>query len=282
MIHQAIEISLEHTPLGVNPNGLNPNGWTPKLYTYVLDNSPEIDENRVRPAVIICPGGGYAMTSDREAEAVAIRLNALGFQAFVLRYSVAPAVFPRALAELALAVSTVRQHAAEWHVDPNRITVAGFSAGGHLAACLGVFWNHSILTDIFTGDCTAWKPNSLLLCYPVITSGSFAHRGSFVSLLGDRYDELVDSVSLETQVHDQVPPVFLWHTDEDDGVPVENSLLLAMALKVHHIPMEMHIYAHGPHGISLATEETKTPFANTVVPECAGWIDLFASWAKTL
>ena len=96
MIHQAIEISLEHTPLGVNPNG-----WTPKLYTYVLDNSPEIDENRVRPAVIICPGGGYAMTSDREAEAVAIRLNALGFQAFVLRYSVAPAVFPRALAELA-------------------------------------------------------------------------------------------------------------------------------------------------------------------------------------
>ena len=86
MIHQAIEISLEHTPLGVNPNG-----WTPKLYTYVLDNSPEIDENRVRPAVIICPGGGYMMTSDREAEAVAIRLNALGFQAFVLRYSVAPA-----------------------------------------------------------------------------------------------------------------------------------------------------------------------------------------------
>ena len=80
MIHQAIEISLEHTPVGVNPNG-----WTPKLYTYVLDNSPEIDENRVRPAVIICPGGGYMMTSDREAEAVAIRLNALGFQAFVLQ-----------------------------------------------------------------------------------------------------------------------------------------------------------------------------------------------------
>ena len=277
MIHQVIEISLAQTPLGENEHG-----WTPKLYTYVLDNSPEIDLNRVRPAVIICPGGGYTMTSDREAEAVAIRLNALGFQAFVLRYSVAPAVFPRALAELATAVSTVRQHADEWHVDPNRIIVGGFSAGGHLAASLGVFWNHPFLTDIFSGDCTAWKPNALMLCYPVITSSIFSHRWSFVNLLGNRYNELIDAVSIETQVHDQVPPVFLWHTDEDDGVPVENALLLATALKKHHIPMEMHIYAHGPHGISLATEETSTPFANTVVPECAGWIDLFASWAKTL
>ena len=277
MIHQAIEISLAQTPLGANEDG-----WKPKLYTYVLDNSPEIDQNRRRPAVIICPGGGYMMTSDREAEAVAIRLNALGFQAFVLRYSVAPAVFPRALTELAMAVSIVRYHAEEWHVDPARITVAGFSAGGHLAASLGVFWNHPVLRDILGENDESWKPNALLLCYPVITSGVFANRDSFVNLLGDRYDELLSMVSLETQVHDQMPPVFLWHTDEDDGVSVENALLLAIALKEHHIPMEMHIYAHGMHGISLATEETKTVSGGAIVPECAGWIDLFATWAKTL
>ena len=277
MIHQVIDISLENTVLGPNEDG-----FQPKLYTYVLDNSPEIDPNRVRPAVVICPGGGYQMTSDREAEAIAVRLNELGFQAFVLRYSVAPAVFPRALAELATAVSLVREHAGEWHVDPDKITVGGFSAGGHLAGSLGVFWNEEFLAKILRGENQRWRPNSLLLSYPVITSGEFAHKGSFVNLLGDQYDALLAKVSLEKQVGEQVPPVFLWHTDEDDAVPVENSLVMAWALKRHHIPMDMHIYAHGVHGLGLATEETKYLSGASVQPECAGWIDLFATWAKSL
>lgn len=277
MIHEIIEINLEDTALGAVPNGCQP-----KLYTYVLDNYPDIDPDRHRPAVVICPGGGYEMTSDREAEAIAVRLNALGFQAFILRYSVAPSVFPRALAELAYSVALVRERAEEWHVDPHRITVGGFSAGGHLACSLGVFWKENFLSSILKRETALWRPNSLMLCYPVITSGEFAHQGSFVNLLGDRYEQFLNRVSLETQIDENVPPTFLWHTYEDETVPVENSLMLAWALKRHNIPLEMHIYQHGGHGLSLATEETKWVGHNGVQPECANWIELFATWAKGL
>ena len=173
---------------------------------------------------------------------------ALGFQAFILRYSVAPSVFPRALAELAYSVALVRERAEEWHVDPHRITVGGFSAGGHLACSLGVFWKENFLSSILKRETALWRPNSLMLCYPVITSGEFAHQGSFVNLLGDRYEQFLNRVSLETQIDENVPPTFLWHTYEDETVPVENSLMLAWALKRHNIPLEMHIYQHGGHG----------------------------------
>ena len=277
MIHEAIEIRLDQTPLGPNEAG-----FQPKLYTYVLDNTPEIDPERRRPAVVLCPGGGYVMTSDREAEPVAIRLNALGYQVFVLRYSVAPAVFPRALAELAAAVAMVRSRADEWHVDPQRITVGGFSAGGHLACSLGVFWQEGFLKKIFRSEETPWRPDRLMLCYPVITSGPFAHRGSFENLLGGMDSRLMGRVSLETQVSGQTPPTFLWHTYEDETVPVENALLLAWALKRHQVPLEMHLYTHGRHGISLANEETRHIEGHGVQPECQNWVDLFDVWQRSL
>lgn len=277
MIHEAITIHLEDTALGPNENG-----YQPKLFTYVLDNTPEIDPYRRRPAVVLCPGGGYCMTSDREAEPVAIRLNALGYQVFVLRYSVKPAVFPRALAELAAAVAMVRSRAEEWHVDPARITVGGFSAGGHLACSLGVFWQERFLKKIFRREDAVWRPDALMLCYPVITSGPFAHRDSFENLLGEADSRLLGRVSLETQVTGQMPPTFLWHTYEDDAVPVENSLLLAWALKRHQIPLEMHIYTHGIHGISLANEETMRADGSSIQPECQNWIDLFDTWQRSL
>lgn len=254
-----------------------------KLYTYVLDNSPEIDQNRKRPAVIICPGGGYVTTSDREAEPVAIQMNAMGFHVFILRYSVQPATFPTALTELATAVAYVRNRAEEWNIDANKVIVTGFSAGGHLAASLGVFWEREFLAERVKFDKDAYKPNGLILSYPVISSGVHAHQGSFQALLGDQQEELRERLSLEKQVNNQTPPTFLWHTFEDASVPVENSMLFAVALRKHNIPFELHIYPSGGHGLSLANEESMSVQNNFgIQEECQNWIDMAGVWIRKL
>lgn len=255
---------------------------TAELYTYVPDNSPEIDPDRRRPAVVVCPGGGYEFTSDREAEPVALRMNAMGFAAFVLRYSVKPAAFPAALQELAHAVALVREKADAWHVDPEKVVVMGFSAGGHLAASLGVYWHTRFLNEVTGLDAETVRPDGLVLCYPVVTAGDFAHRGSFKALLGEREEDLSHEVSLENLVTTKTPPTFLWHTGEDASVPVENSLLLADALRRHGVPFELHIFPEGVHGLSLATEETRSTYADTVLPDVAGWIDMAGRWIRKL
>ena len=157
-----------------------------KLVTYIQDDSAEIGIAS-RPLVLVCPGGGYEFTSDREAEPLALQFLAMGYHAAVLRYSVAPAVFPMSLCELAWSVGLVREHAEEWHVNPEQIIVLGCSAGGHLVASLGVFWNRDFLAKALGaegGDRRHWRPDGLILCYPVITSGEYAHRGSFENLIG--------------------------------------------------------------------------------------------------
>lgn len=259
------------------------NGSSAKLYTYILDNSLEIDIERRRPTVIICPGGGYEFTSDREAEPIAIKLNAMGFNSFVLRYSVYPQTYPTSLLELSKAVALVRTNAEKWFVDKNKIIVAGFSAGGHLAASLGVFWKNDFLSEQLEVPNEDIKPNGLLLSYPVITSGIYAHKGSFKALLGESYEKHVHEVSLENQVTKETPPTFLWHTCTDKSVPVENSLLFAKALIKNNIPLEMHIYPQGVHGLALATEETKANNnEKTVQPEVTNWIDMAGIWLKNL
>ncbi|MGB8453917.1 MAG: alpha/beta hydrolase [Anaerocolumna sp.] len=133
MIHEVIDIQVE----GSQPDT--------KLYTYLLDNSSEINPNGVRPVVVVCPGGGYAMTSDREAEALAIKFMSMGYHAVILRYSCAPAVYPTALLELASVISLLRNKAEKWHINKDKIIVQGSSAGGHLAASYGVFWKEGFL-----------------------------------------------------------------------------------------------------------------------------------------
>ena len=148
-----------------------------KLVTYFLGNSPEIELDRRRPVVVICPGGAYSATSDREAEGIAMQFLGRGYHAAVLRYSTAPARFPEALQQLALAVSMLRERAEEWHIDPDKIVVQGSSAGGHLAASLGVFWKKAFLSERLGKPSEAFRPNGLMLSYPVITSGEKAHMG---------------------------------------------------------------------------------------------------------
>lgn len=254
--------------------------YEPTLTAYCPDNPAEIHPGRVRASVLVCPGGGYAFTSDREAEPVALQFVAQGFNAFVLRYSCSPARHPEPLLEAAAAVALIRCRAEDFAVNPAQIAILGFSAGGHLAASLSVFWNDPEVSARLGKTPDDIRPNALILGYPVITSGEFAHRGSFDNLLGpDASPALLEKVSLEKQVTDQTPPAFLWHTFADSAVPVENSLEFAMALRRHHVPFELHIYPAGPHGLSLCNYETSRG-EDQLQPHDAGWMSLCAEWLK--
>lgn len=252
--------------ISINP--LNRDHSQAKLTTYVVEGLRE------RPGVLICPGGAYRFISPREAEAVALQFCAAGFNAFVLTYTVPPDHYHLPLRELSQAVCEIRKRAADWNLDPDRIAVCGFSAGGHLAASLGVHW-HKL------EDAPMNKPNALILSYPVISSGEHKHAGSFENLLGPNpTPEMVEEMSLEKQVNPNTPPTFLWHTVEDDVVPVENSLLFASALQKNNILFELHVFPHGPHGLSLATVETDD--GRGISPHVGHWIGLCIEWLKEL
>ncbi len=255
-----------------------------EIYIQEYSQSVAIQE---RPMVLLCPGGGYGYTSDREAEPIALQFLSMGYHAAVLRYSCAPARYPTALLELARSVLLIREHAVQWHVDTDRLVIQGCSAGGHLAACYAMFWNRQWLREKAgvadrDPDHRLLRPNGLLLCYPVITSGEFAHRGSFENLTGDLSDRerLLQELSLEYQVNADVPPVFIWHTFEDQAVPVENALLMVSALRREGISTEFHMYSQGGHGLALATALTQTSDGRCVQPHCAGWIDLAHTWLE--
>ncbi len=253
-----------------------------KLYTYFQDNSQEMDSNRKRPVVLICPGGGYEFTSDREAEPIALQFLAMGFHACVLRYSVAPVEFPQALCELAWSVNYLREHAEEYGIQSDKVVIAGFSAGGHLAASLGTYWQEEWLERETGLAADAIRPSGLILAYPVITSGDFAHRGSFEHLMGSKNTpELNEYLSLEKRVTKDMPPVFVWHTNADDVVPVENTLLLAEAMRKQGISMEVHIFPEGAHGLALANEETMVKSDGFgIEPRCQKWITMAGEWMR--
>ncbi len=253
-----------------------------KLTVYIQEKSKEIKLSK-RPLILLCPGGGYAYTSDREAEPMALTFLAKGFNAAILRYSCAPATYPTALLELGRAFQIIRDNADEWNVDSDAIVVEGCSAGGHLAASYACFWKKDFLSEKLFGKTDddnkeKLRPNGLMLCYPVITSGEFAHRDSFKNLLGTRYDELVDEMSLENASCEDVPRTFIWHTYTDGSVPVENSLLFAMTLKKYNINTELHIFPVGGHGLALANKITESPSAKEVIPQCEPWTELAVTW----
>ena len=257
-----------------------------RLTTYLLDVTQKFSV-LARPLILVCPGGGYNHTSEREGEIVALQFNAMGYHAAVLDYSCAPAVFPTALLELTKSVAYLRANAQQWQIDPDRIAVLGFSAGGHLAASLGVFWNKEWFAKILreapihlTPEMI--RPNALILAYPVITSGEFAHRGSFDDLLGEERskDEFwLEKMSLEKQDLSDVPPVFIWHTSFDQSVPLENSLLLFTELVKARKPVEYHVFPGDVHGISLADWRTWSAERAMDTP-AVQWIGLVHTWLE--
>lgn len=248
-------------------------------YLYLIDDSVSIHIHK-RPVVIVCPGGGYSFTSDREAEIVALQFLAMGYHAAVLRYSVAPAVFPTAVLELGSAVKQIREHGEEWKIDLECIVVAGFSAGGHVAASYGMFWDKEwMLQKLGAEKKEELCPNGMILGYPVITSGEYAHHDSFHHLLGGDYETKKQEVSLEYCVGEQMPRTFIWHTYEDEAVPVQNSLLLVNELVKHHIPTEFHMFEKGGHGLSLANRLTNNSGHGTE-RSAGAWISLVHQWME--
>ncbi|MBQ8280058.1 MAG: alpha/beta hydrolase [Roseburia sp.] len=259
---------------------LTENSISAKLYTYIQDSSKDLMVKK-RPLMLICPGGGYNHLSDRETEPLAVRFLAMGFHVAVLRYSVTPAVFPTALLELAQAMKLVHDYADEWNVDAEKIFVLGCSAGGHLAASLGVYWQEDWLAQQ-SGVKKEWlRPAGMVLCYPVITSGEFAHRGSFDMLMrGQESEELLEKLSLEKHVTAQTPETFIWHTASDASVPVENSLLFVSELHKNGVPVEFHMYPVGKHGLSTADELSQNSNGTGLQPECTSWLPLVQTWLK--
>lgn len=262
-----------------------------KLVMYVQEDYPETYGDRYRPMILVCPGGGYQYTSVREGEPIALQFLSMGCHAAVLRYDCAGegAKFPQHILELAASVSYIRNHADEYKIDKEKIVVAGFSAGGHLAASLGCFWHEEWLERLmckYNGTKKEhYKPNGLILAYPVITSGEFAHRGSFDSVIGDNpnKEDLLEKLSLEKNVTDNVPPVFMWHTFEDGSVPLENSLLFAGSLRRAGVSLEYHVFPHGGHGYALGTKETAiVPDLKEIDPQIPQWIELCHKWIENV
>lgn len=212
--------------------------------------------NGEHSGVVVCPGGGYQMLAvDHEGKQIAEWLNARGVAAFVLRYRLGPRYHhPIELGDAQRALRFVRSHAADYGIEPGKIGIWGFSAGGHLASTAGTHFDAGEAGAADPIDRVSSRPDFMILCYPVISFITpYVHRGSMRNLLGENPDpKLAASLSNETQVTAQTPPAFLFHTTGDTGVPPENSVLFYLALRKAGVPAEMHIYERGEHGVGLA------------------------------
>ncbi|MDD2533520.1 MAG: alpha/beta hydrolase [Eubacteriales bacterium] len=283
------------------------------LQAYLLHDSKEFNQQKKRPAVIICPGGAYLGTSDREAEPVALRFAAQGYQTFVLRYRtyftefssnfnpkneipVNPrSLWPNPLYDLAKSISLIRQHANEWLVDTDHIAICGFSAGGNLVGHLATHWHDPELAAQIGVESNMLKPNAVIMGYPVLDYFTMVQinaerniplnnqiwRLSNTAVFGvaELSAEQLNTISPITAVSQQTAPCFIWHTASDELVYVENSLTFAMALSKHKIPYAMHIFESGPHGLSLA-DDTSADSPELINPDAAVWFDLVLTWLK--
>lgn len=255
-----------------------------RLEAYILDTPCGGSVKfKKRPMILICPGGGYEFTSFREGEPTAVHFLNRGYHACVLRYSTAPHRFPTQVLEAGQAVKIIREHAEVWNVDMDRLVVQGASAGGHLAASYGVFWNQDFVSSSLGISAEELRPAGVMLSYPVITSDArYAHAGSFENLLGEELGESAAKVSIERLITETMPPCFIWHTMSDNSVPVENSLLLMWALRRAGVSSELHIFPEGEHGLSLATPVVEREDGSGVQAECAQWAGLADTWLERL
>ena len=226
------------------------------------------------PAVVICPGGSYrALASNHEGRQVASYLNSLGVAAFVLRYRLGPRYHhPIELGDAQRAIRLLRSHAADWRLDPARIGIVGFSAGGHLAMTASTKFDAGNAAAADPIDRPGSRPDFSILGYPVISmTEEWTHKGSRTMLLGENFDpELAKSLSGEKAVTKDTPPTFLFQTTEDTVVPAENSVHYYLALRKAGVPAEMHVFEKGPHGVGLANDDAAL----------SEWSKLLANWLR--
>jgi acetyl esterase/lipase len=235
--------------------------------TYYLPKSP------VGTAVIVCPGGGYQhLAMDHEGEQIAKWLNSLGISAVVLQYRLGPKYHhPAMINDAQRAIRTIRSKSASLHVQPDRIGIWGFSAGGHLASTAATHFDAGNPNAADPIDRASSRPDFAILAYPVISLGEYAHVGSRDNLLGKNPDpKLVEDLSNDLRVTPQTPPTFLFHTTADATVPVENSVRFYLALRKAGVPAEMHIFQNGPHGVGLAPTDATL----------SAWGGLLANWLR--
>lgn len=226
------------------------------------------------PAVVVCPGGGYQnLASNHEGRQVASFLNSLGIAAFVLKYRLGPRYHhPIELGDAQRAIRTLRSHGPEWRIDPARIGIMGFSAGGHLAMTASTWFDAGNVQATDGIDRAGSRPDFAVLGYPVISmTEAWTHQGSRRNLLGDPPDpDLAKRLSGETAVTKETPPTFIFQTNEDTTVPAENAVHYFLALRKAGVPAEMHVFEKGAHGVGLANDNLSL----------SPWSSLLATWLR--
>ncbi|KAI4439686.1 alpha/beta hydrolase [Schaedlerella arabinosiphila] len=280
------------------------------LTAYVLEDSPETTKGIKRPGVLICPGGAYMFCSDREAEPIALKFAAMGYHAFVLRYSVysnsgiqfpqpgktppyEPGMFPGPMREIGKAMLAIREHGEDWKVDADKIILTGYSAGAHNCAMYAVYWNSGRVAGALGADPALLKPAAAVLGYGMydylrlkeihknsedpmdyrlFQDVNFAYFGTDAP-----DDEAFAAASPALHVTKDTPPMFLWATCEDNVVPVRNTVWMAEALSAAKVPFEVHIYEKGSHGLSAA-DQLSAEAKEQISPDVADWLECAERW----
>lgn len=283
------------------------------LSTYIWEDSMDLLNGKTRPAVIVCPGGAYLNLSNREGEPVALAFANMGYNAFVLHYSVYSegidngdmfaaiglgvkehCIFPKPMQDIGAAMLYIREHSEEWHINMDEVAICGFSAGAHNCAMYSVYWNKPEIAGFFGVEPGMLKPAACILGYP-LTDYTFMKKSTFaegadefnknlfrlgnVALFGmeEPTDEMLEKASPAKLVDQNTPPTFIWSTSEDNLVPVQHSIIMANALAEAKVPFEIHIFESGMHGLSTATEASAGNKWE-INAEASKWVPMCHKW----
>lgn len=282
-----------------------------RLDCYLLDDSKELLSGKPRPSVIICPGGAYTFLSDREAEPIALKFCSLGYHAFILRYTTINGqanawpedvyqlpktdprtIYPNPVLQLGKAMLAIREHAEEWLVDPDKIGISGYSAGGHNCAMYSGLWHEAFVYEALKTRPENLRPAFCILGYPFIdflynSTYPFdeftraAYKWMSIDYFGhaDPTEEEMQNAGAHNHVSDKNPPTFIWNTSTDAGVPVMHTLKMACALAEHKVPFELHVFGEGQHGLALADPSTAAD-PSQINDTVRSWIPLAIRWLE--